>query len=76
MNEEKIVSKVWLVRAGRHGEDEEAALTNGLSIIGFREVGNLRPFELDKRPRKSSQGKIPRRSRQKDRKYFSTALGV
>ena len=31
-------SKVYLVRAGRTGEDEDFALENNLAIIGFREV--------------------------------------
>lgn len=33
--------KVYLARAGRDGEDEEYALENGMSIIGFREFGSL-----------------------------------
>ena len=33
--------KVYLARAGRNGEDEDAALENGLAIIGFREVPDL-----------------------------------
>ena len=32
---------VYLARAGRVGEDEEAALENGLAIIGFRGVASL-----------------------------------
>jgi restriction system protein len=35
---------VWLVRAGRHGQDEDAALEHGLAIIGFVEVGDLSQF--------------------------------
>lgn len=30
----------WLVRAGRHGQDEAAALQEGLAIIGFDELGD------------------------------------
>ena len=30
--------KVYLVRAGRNGEDEDYVLTNDLAIIGFREI--------------------------------------
>ena len=33
--------KVYLARAGRNGEDEDAALENNLAIIGFREVPDL-----------------------------------
>ena len=32
---------VWLVRAGRHGEDEEASLEGKLAIIGFRDVPSV-----------------------------------
>lgn len=35
---------VWLVRAGRYGEDEETALSEGLAIIGFRMVGDVREY--------------------------------
>lgn len=32
---------VYLARAGRNGEDEEAALESGLAVIGFRGVASL-----------------------------------
>ena len=35
---------VWLVRAGGHGQDEEVALTQGLAVIGFTEILDLRGF--------------------------------
>jgi restriction system protein len=35
------ISKVYLVRAGANGEDEETALELGLAIIGFREYGSF-----------------------------------
>ena len=34
-------SKVYLVRSGRFGEDEDYALENGLAIIGFRDFPSL-----------------------------------
>ena len=34
-------SRVWLVRAGGNGEDDDANLVNGLAIIGWQEVPNL-----------------------------------
>ncbi len=37
-------TNVWLVRSGKHGEDEEAALAQGLAVIGFRDVPDLTPF--------------------------------
>jgi len=33
--------KVYLTRAGKRGEDEDAALENGLAIIGFDEIPSL-----------------------------------
>lgn len=33
--------KVYLVRAGRNGEDEDYALANNLAVVGFREVPSL-----------------------------------
>ena len=33
--------KVYLVRAGRHGEDEDYALENNVAIVGFRDVPTL-----------------------------------
>lgn len=33
--------KVYLVRAGRNGEDEDSALTQNLAIIGFQDVPSL-----------------------------------
>ena len=41
MNEGKSAPRIWLVRAGRHGEDEEAALSSGVAVIGFREIDDL-----------------------------------
>ena len=34
---------VWLVRAGQHGEREEATLEKGLAIIGWEELPDLTP---------------------------------
>lgn len=34
-------TKVWLVRAGRHGEDEELCLSSGRAIIGWQSHGDL-----------------------------------
>ena len=33
--------KVWIVRAGKHGEDEETALSEGLAIVGFGDFDDL-----------------------------------
>ncbi len=33
--------RVYLARAGRHGEDEDLALVEGLAILGFRDVPSL-----------------------------------
>lgn len=32
---------VWVVRAGRHGEDELLALNEGLSVVAWREVSDI-----------------------------------
>jgi len=37
----KKTPPVWVARAGRHGEDKEAALTDGQVIIGFRKFPDL-----------------------------------
>lgn len=43
MSEQENLPRVWLARAGRHGEDEQTALDKGLVIIGFYEIGDLAP---------------------------------
>ena len=37
----KDSAKVYVARAGKHGEDEDLALEEGLAIIGFRDVPSL-----------------------------------
>lgn len=37
----KQLPKVYLVRAGRNGEDEDYALENNVAIVGFRDVPTL-----------------------------------
>jgi restriction system protein len=41
MGKAKQDAKVWVIRAGGQGEDEEVALALGLAIISFREAGDL-----------------------------------
>lgn len=36
--------RVWLVRAGAHGEDEELALERGMAIVRFKEFPDLNRF--------------------------------
>ena len=36
---------IWLVRAGAHGEREEAALEKGMVVIGWDELANLSPIK-------------------------------
>ena len=38
------VNKVWLMRAGRRGEDEETALNESRAIIGFRDAKDLATY--------------------------------
>ena len=35
------LSRVWLVRGGRKGQDESSALESGLAIIGFNDIPDL-----------------------------------
>ena len=42
MSERSDPPKVYLVRGGRSGEDEEYAIQNSLAIIGFHEVPSLK----------------------------------
>lgn len=37
---------VWLVRAGKHGENEELALDNECVIIGWGQLGDLSAFDI------------------------------
>jgi predicted Mrr-cat superfamily restriction endonuclease len=37
----KAQQRVFLVRAGGDGEDEQYAIENGVAIIGFQEVPSL-----------------------------------
>src|SRR5690606_27959054 len=41
MSDEQRTPCVWIVRAGKHGEDEETALERGLAIIGFTGFDDL-----------------------------------
>jgi predicted Mrr-cat superfamily restriction endonuclease len=36
---------IWLVRAGAHGEQEEAALENGMAVIGWDDVSDVTPIK-------------------------------
>lgn len=44
VNKGKELPKVWLVRAGEHGEDEGTAQRENLAIVRFRDVPDLRLF--------------------------------
>lgn len=48
MSEEAGSAKVWMVRAGQHGQDEQIALSQGLAIIGYRDVDDLRIYKTIK----------------------------
>lgn len=45
MGNEVATPRVWLIRAGGHGEDEDAALSNGVAVISFREASQLDKFK-------------------------------
>lgn len=50
--------RVWVVRAGRRGEDEESALAMGCAIIGFREFPDLVQFSSKERIEEYHQRRI------------------
>lgn len=60
-------SQVWLVRAGRHGEDESTALENGLAILGFTAIpdlsGAMTPEDILRRVREALPGEKENRIR-------------
>ena len=39
------MNKVYLVRAGRHGEREVAAIEGGVATIGFDNISDLRKYK-------------------------------
>lgn len=61
--------RVWLIRAGRHGEDEEAALTDGMAIIGFTEFGDLRQYASAEAIAETFLSKKPTSSRARAENY-------
>lgn len=38
---------LWMVRAGKHGEQEDLALENGIAVIGWDELSDLSKFESE-----------------------------
>ncbi len=44
MTQQPTEPKVWIIRAGRHGEDEDAALEHGLAVVRFSEFGDLAQY--------------------------------
>jgi predicted Mrr-cat superfamily restriction endonuclease len=59
-------SRVWLVRAGRRGEDEATALEESLAIVGFTMIPDLTgvqsPTEVLERVRAALPGPPVRRA--------------
>lgn len=39
------MTKLWIVRAGKHGERELASIAHGNLLPGFTEVGDLREYQ-------------------------------
>lgn len=64
--------KVWLMRAGGYGEDEETALSQGRAIVGFRDAKDLMSYKgvdeltevLLKADEKPNQDRAANRARQ------------
>jgi len=57
--------KVYLVRAGKHGEDEELALDQGLAIIGFRDFPPLTEITSVEALVSVMQDRLPEAKRQR-----------
>jgi restriction system protein len=50
---------VWMARAGRHGEDESAALEQGMAIIGFLEFPDLSGIRTKEQLAELAEGILP-----------------
>jgi restriction system protein len=72
--------KVYLVRAGKSGEDEEYALDNGVAIIGFQEVPSLEGAQdyeaILERVRSANPEAKPRSSAQQAGQLWYFAIGM
>ena len=64
---EPIPRMTWLVRAGRHGEDEILSLESGRAVIGFRAIPSLKrakdPAAVLAEVEKAAPGDKPARHR-------------
>lgn len=66
------VAKIWVVRAGKHGEDEESALAEDRLIIGFRDADDLSKYgdvhaiakDLLRSDQSQNEGRAANRARQ------------
>lgn len=74
MSSENGAPHVWIVRAGRHGEGEEAALDEGLAIVGFLEYDDLRRYESLEALVQGFLGKYPRAPRRRAENYARQLL--
>jgi restriction system protein len=80
MTDKQKVPGVWLVRAGKHGEDEEYALSQGLAVIGFREAGDLTQFAslegLTEQLKQRMPSESPRRAENLARQLWAFKEGI
>jgi restriction system protein len=51
---------IWLVRAGAHGEQEEAALENGMAVIGWDDLSDLTQIKTREALAQLLKGNVPR----------------
>lgn len=65
---------VWIVRAGRNGENEEAALDEGLAIVGFKEYDDLRDYESFDELVQNFMERFPRAPRRRAETYARQLL--
>ena len=80
MSKPESVQKVWLVRAGGHGEDEETALNAGLAIVGFRDAPDLNRFDsaeaIARALRERDATAPPMRSTNRSRQLWAFKSGI
>ena len=69
MSGEGTLPRVWLMRAGRHGEDEDTALAEGRAIIGFLDVEDLLRYKSLEELVESLLRKKPTSSRPRAENY-------
>ncbi len=53
---------IWLIRAGRHGEDESTALEKGMAVVGWKDLPDVSAVESYEKMKKIYSGVYPENS--------------